>query len=112
MGKSGRVRFAELRKAYRVIHECRDLGHDPTAWPRHAMEQLTRLVGAQVGVVIEFRLGAPAEPPGVRLLHDQGWLTSGHRACWYERDILQREVVRRPTFQEFAALSGTLLTRT
>ena len=112
MGKSGRVRFAELRKAYRLIHECRDLGDDPTAWPRHAIEQITRLVGSQVGVVVEFRIGGPAEPPGVTVLHDHGWLTPGHRACWYQRDILQREVVRRPTFRQFAALSGTLLTRT
>ena len=112
MGQSERVRFSELRRAYRLIHECRDLGHDPTACPCHAIEQLTRLVGAQVGVVVEFRLGGPAEPPGVTVLHDHGWLTSRHRAYWYERDILQREVVRRPTFQEFAARSGTLLTRT
>jgi DNA-binding CsgD family transcriptional regulator len=111
MGKSGRVRFADLRSAYRLIHECRDLGHDPAAWPRHAIEQLTRLVGAQVGLVIQFRLAGPGEPPGVSVLHDHGWLTPRHRAYWYEHNILRREVVRAPTFQEFVALSGTLLTR-
>jgi DNA-binding CsgD family transcriptional regulator len=112
MGKSGRVRFSDLRKAYRLIHECRDLGHDPTAWPRHAIEQLTQLVGSQVGVVVEFRLGEPGEPPGITLLHDHGWLTPGHRAHWYQRNYLQREVGQAPTFQKFVALSGTLLTRT
>jgi DNA-binding CsgD family transcriptional regulator len=112
MGKSGRVRFAELRKVYRLIHECRDLGHDPTAWPRHAIEQLTQLVGSQVGLIVDFRLGEPGAPPGITLLHDHGWLIPHHGAYWRQRNFVNREVGQAPTFQKFVALSGTLLTRT
>ena len=62
MSKSGRLRLSDVRQAYRLTHECRDLGHDPAAWPRHAIEQLARFVGARVGVAA---LGVTSEPgPG------------------------------------------------
>jgi DNA-binding CsgD family transcriptional regulator len=111
MSKSGRLRLSELRNAYRLIHECRDLGHDPAAWTRHAVEQLTRLAGAQVGVVAEFRPTEPAELPGARVFHDHGWSSPRHRAYWFDHDVRNREYVQAPTFQLFATLPGLLKTR-
>jgi DNA-binding CsgD family transcriptional regulator len=111
MGKSERVRFADLRQAYRLIHECRDLGHDVAAWSRHAVEQITRLIGTQIGIMAEPRFGASGELLGTTLLHDHGWSSPRQRAFWYQHYIVEREYARGLTFQRFTALSAPLLTR-
>src|SRR5215831_16004140 len=112
MSKSGRVRLSDLRNAYRLIHECRDLGHDATAWPRHAVERLTRLVGAQVGVAAEFRPTEPEELPGTRLFHDHGWSSPRNRDYWFQHYVRNGEYAQAPTFKQFARLPGPLHTRT
>jgi DNA-binding CsgD family transcriptional regulator len=112
MSKSGRLRLSDVRQAYRLTHECRDLGHDPAAWTRHAVEQVTRLIGAQIGVMAEPRIGASGELLGTTLLHDHGWSSSRQRAFWYQHYIVEREYARGLTFQRFTALSSPLLTRT
>ncbi|HEX5269748.1 MAG TPA: LuxR C-terminal-related transcriptional regulator [Gemmataceae bacterium] len=48
MGRSNRLSLREVRQAMRVVGECRDLGHDPPAWLRHAMGGLRQLLGANV----------------------------------------------------------------
>jgi DNA-binding CsgD family transcriptional regulator len=112
LGQSNRVRFSELRRAYRLIHECRDLGHDPAAWHRHAVEQLTRLAGAQIGVAAGFWL-EPGEPPKYTLFADIGWSTPRHRAEWRQRYVIDGWNFRATTFQKLGGLSADLLhTRT
>jgi DNA-binding CsgD family transcriptional regulator len=111
MGQSGRVRFADLCKAYRLIHECRDLGHEAMAWLRHALCSLPALVGAQVVMGGQIRFSKPGVVSGVNV-SDHGWPTPRVRAHWYERYVLKLEWARLPTFQRFVALSGPLLTRT
>ena len=46
MTKSNLLRVHEVRDAYRLIGECRDLGHDPTLWHRRMFEGLSQLIGA------------------------------------------------------------------
>jgi DNA-binding CsgD family transcriptional regulator len=46
MGKSDLLRVQDVRDAYRLIGECRDLGADPAAWHRHMFEGLCRLIGS------------------------------------------------------------------
>ena len=46
MGKSDLLRVQDVRSAYRLIGECRDLGSDPTLWQRRMIDGLRRLVGA------------------------------------------------------------------
>lgn len=46
MSKADTLRLQDLRGAYRLIGECRDLGSDPTLWNPHLLEGLCRLVGA------------------------------------------------------------------
>jgi DNA-binding CsgD family transcriptional regulator len=112
MAQSGRLRLGDVRQVYRLTHECRDLGRDPAAWTRHAVEQLTHLTGSQVGAAAELR---PAEADGLpcaTVLYDHGWSTPRHRAFWYRHYFGDRQYVRMPTFQRFAALPGPLHTRT
>ncbi len=48
MGKSSRLRLTDVRAALRVVGECRDLGHDPGEWRRHAAEGLAEILGVRV----------------------------------------------------------------
>jgi DNA-binding CsgD family transcriptional regulator len=55
MGKSRHLRLGDVRAAFRLVGECRDLGHDPGLWGRHLFEGLCRLTGARVGIGGELR---------------------------------------------------------
>src|SRR5262245_19648954 len=46
MGKSELLRVQDVRDAYRLIGECRDLGSDPVLWHSRMIEGLCRLMGA------------------------------------------------------------------
>src|SRR2546426_11394732 len=49
MAKSDLLRVQDVRDAYRLIGESRDLGSDPALWHRRMLEGLCRLIGAPVG---------------------------------------------------------------
>ena len=102
MSKSCRVRLSDLRHAYRLIHECRDLGHAPSHWPVHALTGMNRLTGGCVGIMAEINLGPPAL--GHKLLGECDWPGDKERAVWYNRFIIQdawRETCQ--TFVRFLA---------
>jgi len=48
MGKSDMLRVGEVRDAYRLIGECRDLGNDAARWFPRMLEGMSRLVGSEV----------------------------------------------------------------
>lgn len=45
MAKADLLRVGEVRRAYRLIGECRDLGADPASWQPRMMEGLSQLFG-------------------------------------------------------------------
>jgi DNA-binding CsgD family transcriptional regulator len=55
VGKSRHLRLGDVRAAFRLVGECRDLGDDPGLWGRHLYEGLCRLTGARVGIGGELR---------------------------------------------------------
>ena len=55
MGKSNSLRLRDLRDAFRLIGECRDLGAEVRSWREHLLIGLRRLVGAQVAMAGELR---------------------------------------------------------
>ena len=61
MGKSRHLRLGDVRAAFRLVGECRDLGADPGLWGRHLYEGLCRLTGARVGIGGELRTGGGGE---------------------------------------------------
>src|SRR3954468_3274837 len=67
MGKSRRLRLADVRAAMRLVGECRDLGYDPALWLRRAFEGLCGLVGARIVLGGEVRWARPAGPIVPRL---------------------------------------------
>jgi DNA-binding CsgD family transcriptional regulator len=50
MGKSDLLRVGEVRDAFRLIGECRDLGGDPALWCRRLAEGMNRLIGTYASV--------------------------------------------------------------
>ncbi|MDG3008083.1 helix-turn-helix transcriptional regulator [Paludisphaera mucosa] len=62
MGESALPRLGEVRRALRVVGECRDLGHDPGEWRRHACLGISRLLGARIVSGMECRWRRPAGP--------------------------------------------------
>jgi DNA-binding CsgD family transcriptional regulator len=47
MAKSDLLRVDDVRAAYRLIGDCRDLGSDPALWFPHMLEGLSQLLGAR-----------------------------------------------------------------
>ena len=65
MSKSGALRVRDVRNAFRLIGDCRDLGHDPDLWHQCMFEGLNGLIGcssATGGEGIWFRPQKPPQP--------------------------------------------------
>lgn len=55
MAKSDLLRLQDVRDAYRLIGDCRDLGRDPALWQCRMLEGLCRLIGTPAAVGGEGR---------------------------------------------------------
>jgi hypothetical protein len=62
MAKSDLLRVNDVRAAYRLIGDCRDLGSDPALWIPHMLE------GLAARPVPTLHTNAPANGPGPRLV--------------------------------------------
>jgi hypothetical protein len=111
MAKSGCVRLSDVRQAFRLIHDCRDVGHDPRAWPAVMAEGLSRLVDARIVVVCRLPLVRPTGALPLVIMADRGWESPAVRADWYQKHVVGLRFLQYPSFQRFAALSGGLVTR-
>jgi hypothetical protein len=49
MRKSDLLRVHDVRDAYRLSGDCRDLGHEPALWQVGMFEGLCQLIGAAAG---------------------------------------------------------------
>jgi DNA-binding CsgD family transcriptional regulator len=59
MAKSDLLRVHDVRDAYRLIGECRDVGSDPALWHRRMLEGLCRLAGVRAASGGEGRWRRP-----------------------------------------------------
>ena len=65
MRKSDLLRLRDVRDAYRLIGDCRDLGNDPALWQMRMFAGLRQLIGAMIGTGGEgfwFRPTRPIQP--------------------------------------------------
>lgn len=62
MDKSDLLRVHEVRDAYRLIGECRDLGSDPAMWQGRMHEGLRQLIGAPAATGGEATWAGPDRP--------------------------------------------------
>lgn len=80
MGKSTRLKLADVRAVFRLVGECRELGHDPEAWGLRLLEAVPSIIPSEQLMAGEFtfRNGRPWP----RHLADRGWPTERSRAFW------------------------------
>lgn len=103
MSKSALLRVRDVRDAYRLIGECRDLGHDPALWHPRMLEGLLGLVGVAAAAGGEGRWLRPHQTPRPVSAFDAG-LDAEARALFtaYMRDLgpggdpIFRALQRRP----------------
>lgn len=98
--RSARLTLADVRRAVRLVDECREQGDDPGRWGGHLLGGLIPLVGGAMGMVGEFafRGGRPL-PSG---LAETGWPSDRDRAYW-ERWVREPGMPGHPALAAFAA---------
>lgn len=82
MGRSSKLRLPDVRRVFRLLGDCRDLGHDRAAWTRRAIAGLRDELGAYlvVGTFIDGTIEESVRPG--RSLFDVGWESGRDRQAW------------------------------
>jgi DNA-binding CsgD family transcriptional regulator len=109
MTKSDFLRVQDVRDAYRLIGECRDLGNDPALWQRRLVDGLRRLVGVPAVAAGQGRWTRPRGGAEAISAVDAGFDSRGrelYRA--YLRELGPRE---KPIFEALRHVPGRLVTR-
>jgi DNA-binding CsgD family transcriptional regulator len=84
MASSHRLKLHDLRAAYRLVGEVRELGAQPPAWRRHLLEGLNRVVGAHVGLASEMPASFDGRMPQPGDVLDLGWACDAERNIWLD----------------------------
>jgi DNA-binding CsgD family transcriptional regulator len=108
MSKSALLRVRDVRDAYRLIGECRDLSVHPGLWQPHMFEALRRLVGAAVGSGGEGFLHRPGPVQVVTIFDTFEPGDRAHFLAW----VRDNGPVIDPLFQALERVPGSLVTRT
>ena len=110
MAKSDLLRLQDVRDAYRLIGECRDLGSDPALWCPRMLEGLCRLIGAPMATGGEGQWSRPRRPVQVMSAFDVG-LDSHTRERYiaYHREL---GPTGDPVFRALQHLPGRVVTYT
>jgi DNA-binding CsgD family transcriptional regulator len=88
MAKSDLLRFQDVRDAYRLIGECRELGSDPSLWCLHMLAGVCRLIGAPVAAGGEGWWVRPQSAPEPLSVFDVGLDSRGREALRaYHREL-------------------------
>jgi DNA-binding CsgD family transcriptional regulator len=110
MGKSDLLRVQDVRDAYRLIGECRDLSSDPALWHMRMLEGLCQLIGATAGAGGEGIWARPVHPVRPFSSFDVGFDARGHeRLMAYMREI---GPAGDPIFRAIRDMPGLVVTRT
>jgi DNA-binding CsgD family transcriptional regulator len=109
MAKWDLLRLQDVRGAYRLIGDCRDLGNDPALWYSRMSEGLSGLLGAPMVCAGEglWHRPAPIKPLST--------FAAGFDPRAYERllaYVRENGPVDDPIYKALQPMSGRLLTRT
>jgi DNA-binding CsgD family transcriptional regulator len=81
LSKSHRLHLKDVRAVFRLVGECRELGADSLTWRTHLANQMCRLLGARMGVVVEF--GGERQEVGTILQSvEVGWDSVEVQSLW------------------------------
>jgi DNA-binding CsgD family transcriptional regulator len=111
MARSNRLTLRELSRASEILHDARDVGHDPKAWPTILVEGLRRLVGVRTVSLTSVEWAGPGVPGNTYLLADCGWDSAKEREEWYHRFGEVQEFRTCDFINCFSAMVGRLTTR-
>jgi DNA-binding CsgD family transcriptional regulator len=75
------LKLRDVRRAFRLLGEVRELGQDPQAWRQHLVRRLCKLLPAEVVVASEFHFLA-TKKSGVMRLVDLGWGADAEGNVW------------------------------
>lgn len=110
MRKSDLLRVRDVRDAYRLIGDCRDLGSEPALWHTRMLAGLCQLVGAPKGAGGEGFWMRPPHPVRTLSFFDVGFDMRGReRFAAYHRDIGPQG---DPIYRALQKVPGRILTRT
>ena len=110
MSKSGRLRVDDVRRAYRLIGDCRDLGRDPVLWYPRMLQGVADLIGADATAGGEGRWTRPRSAIKVLSVFDTGFDRGSRDALQaYHRELTPGG---DPIFLRLQRLPGPLVTRT
>ena len=88
MSEAGLLRVDDVRRAFRIIGDCRDVGNNPDEWQSIAMAGLCRLVGAASATGGEGRWARPLHPAEPVTSYSHGLNAAEHaRLLVYMRDF-------------------------
>jgi DNA-binding CsgD family transcriptional regulator len=73
MSHSQRLRLRDVRAVFRLVGEAREMGEHPSAWRRHVVENLLRLIGAKRGLSVDAPTIGPDGSPIPACVVDRGW---------------------------------------
>ena len=110
MTKSNLLRFQDVRGAYRLIGECRDLGSDPARWYQRMFDGLRELIGAPATSGGEARWVGPHRSLEPTAAFGSGF--DAHGRAMYSAYMRELTPSGDPVFQALRRLSGRLVTRT
>ena len=110
MAKSDLLRLQEVRDAYRLIGECRDLGSDPALWHPRMLEGLCGLIGTPAAVGGEGRWIRPRGVVEPLSAFEAGLDSHGREVYFaYHRDI---GPAGDPVYRALQRIPDRLVTRT
>jgi hypothetical protein len=109
MANSELLRLHEVRDAYRLIGDCRDLGHDPALWHRRMFDGVCRLIGVPAATGGEGRWLRPHRPVEAISTFDSGLDARGRRVLMaFMRDL---GPAGDPMLSALQQVPGPLVTR-
>jgi DNA-binding CsgD family transcriptional regulator len=73
VGRAERLSYRQIRSVTELVGQCVELGRNPAAWRTHALQNLTRLTGGQVGLTIDIQGLAEDSMPRMFDPIDIGW---------------------------------------
>ena len=110
MSRSETLRFADIRRVFRLVGDCRDLGHDRASWMARAVDGLRHELRALV-VIGSFDGDRSAMERGVPpTFWDVGWPTGRDREAWLAL-IRTPNVLSYPTIRAIYRRPGKLTVR-
>ena len=84
MAKSNRPRLRDVRAAFRLVAEARDLGADPAAWRGHVARELGRRIGATVAMTLDMHDLLPGRIHRLIAPIDLGWESDHERTLFLD----------------------------